>query len=111
MRRLTYILMSTSLLVLRGIAQEEKSPYRGIVTDKEGNAVEYATALLLRDSAQVGGAVSDAEGRFVIEAPVGRHLWGGIVWWYVAWDTSRGKRRCGCLPLRNEWNCRQLICL
>ena len=46
-------------------------PSKGRVMDERGGAVEYATVVLLRDSAQVTGTATDAEGRFTLKAPAG----------------------------------------
>lgn len=46
-------------------------PSKGRVVDERGGAVEYATVVLLRDSAQVTGTATDAEGRFTLKAPAG----------------------------------------
>lgn len=44
---------------------------KGRVVDERGRAVEYATVVLLRDSAQVTGTATDAEGRFTLKVPAG----------------------------------------
>ncbi len=46
-------------------------PSKGRVMDERGGAVEYATVVLLRDSVQVTGTATDAEGRFTLKAPAG----------------------------------------
>lgn len=49
----------------------EMRGYDGHVSDESGNVVEYATAVLLRDGVQTGGAVTDGKGNFCIKAEAG----------------------------------------
>lgn len=74
------ILLSCMLLIAAAAqAQTTRYTLQGRLTDASGT-VEYATAALLRDSLQTAGTTTDADGRFVIEAPAGvytldiRHL-------------------------------------
>ena len=55
--------------------------YKAHVSDAEGNAVEYATAVLLSGEKQVGGAVANSDGDFSMEAEAGKYR-------LVASDTS-----------------------
>ena len=47
--------------------------YKAHVSDAEGNAVEYATAVLLSGEKQVGGAVANSDGDFSMEAEAGKY--------------------------------------
>lgn len=46
-------------------------PSKGRVVNEQGEAVEYATVVLLKDAEQVAGMTTDGEGRFELKAPAG----------------------------------------
>ena len=46
-------------------------PSTGRVVDEQGNAVEYATVVLLKGAEQVAGRTTDARGRFELKAAPG----------------------------------------
>ena len=48
-------------------------PSTGRVVDEQGNAVEYATVVLLKGSEQVAGRTTDAQGRFELKAAPGSY--------------------------------------
>lgn len=48
-------------------------PAHGRVVDQQGQAVEYATVVLIREGRQVAGMATDAEGRFRLEAAPGQY--------------------------------------
>ena len=48
-------------------------PSTGRVVDEQGNAVEYATVVLLKGSEQVAGRTTDAQGRFELKAAPGNY--------------------------------------
>ena len=48
-------------------------PSTGRVVDEQGNAVEYATVVLLKGSEQVAGRTTDARGRFELKAAPGNY--------------------------------------
>ena len=48
-------------------------PSTGRVVDEQGNAVEYATVVLLKGSEQVAGRTTDARGRFELKAAPGSY--------------------------------------
>ena len=48
-------------------------PAGGRVVDEQGQAVEYATVVLLRGGEQVAGMATDAEGRFALKAAPGEY--------------------------------------
>lgn len=48
-------------------------PAHGRVIDQQGQAVEYATVVLIREGRQVAGMATDAEGRFRLEAAPGQY--------------------------------------
>lgn len=47
-------------------------PSTGRVVDEQGNAVEYATVVLLKGSEQVAGRTTDAPGAFRTESRAGQ---------------------------------------
>lgn len=69
------LLLFWGIVVYSAIAQQPTAGegYRGHVSTSKGDAVEYATAILLRDGVQVGGTVTDSDGNFAMEAGVGRY--------------------------------------
>lgn len=69
------VLLLWSVAAYSGMAQEPagKMAYKGHVSGPKGEAVEYATAILLRDGVQAGGAVADLEGDFSMVAGDGKY--------------------------------------
>lgn len=47
--------------------------FAGRVTDPDGNAIEFATAVLLREGEQIAGTATDSTGRFTLQAPAGSY--------------------------------------
>ncbi len=64
-------------IVATGAGQAQSPPgmtvYNGHVSDGNGNAVEYATVILLENEVQVGGAVTDDEGNFSMRVKPGKY--------------------------------------
>lgn len=52
-------------------AAAQLHPATGRVVTEEGQAVEYATVVLLQNGEQVTGMATDTEGRFTLEVPAG----------------------------------------
>ena len=48
-------------------------PAGGRVVDEQGQAVEYATVVLLRGGEQVAGMATDDAGRFELKVPTGEY--------------------------------------
>lgn len=49
------------------------SPTHGRVVDEQGQAIEYATVVLLRENRQIAGAATDADGRFDLTVQPGEY--------------------------------------
>lgn len=63
------VLLSLALMLsLTELFAARMLPTRGRVVDEQGNAVAYATVVLLRDEKQVAGMASDEEGRFELRS-------------------------------------------
>lgn len=68
------LLLSLALMLsLTELFAARMLPTRGRVVDEQGNAVAYATVVLLRDEKQVAGMASDEEGRFELRVPAGKY--------------------------------------
>ena len=68
------VLLSLALMLsLTELFAARMLPTRGRVVDEQGNAVAYATVVLLRDEKQVAGMASDEEGRFELRVPAGKY--------------------------------------
>ena len=66
-----FLLLSLWILAIGGGSAQKisgQTVYKAHVSDAEGNAVEYATAVLLSGEKQVGGAVANSDGDFSMVA-------------------------------------------
>ncbi len=70
MKRLAILIVAMILALLKAMAAQ-LCPATGRVVTEQGEAVEYATVVLLHDGRQVAGMATDSEGRFVLEVPEG----------------------------------------
>lgn len=70
MKRLIALIVIAVLAALRALGAQT-CPATGRVMTPQGEAVEYATVVLLRDGEQVAGMATDREGRFALEVPPG----------------------------------------
>ena len=71
-----FLLLSLWILAIGGGSAQMisgQTVYKAHVSDAEGNAVEYATAVLLSGVKQVGGAVAISEGDYSLEAVAGKY--------------------------------------
>lgn len=65
------LLLAAVLLAAAGARAARLAPAEGRVVDPSGQAVEYATVVLLRDGQQVTGMATDTDGRFRLKVPAG----------------------------------------
>lgn len=65
------ILILLSLAAAGAAFAAHQSPVTGSVIDEEGNAVEFANVIFMRDSVQVRGVATGADGRFSASLPDG----------------------------------------
>ncbi len=70
MKRLVTLIVIAVLAALRAFGAQT-CPATGRVITQQGEAVEYATVVLLQDGQQVAGMATDHEGRFELEVPPG----------------------------------------
>ncbi|MDE6374511.1 MAG: outer membrane beta-barrel protein [Alistipes sp.] len=70
MKRLTILIVAMILAILKAMAAQ-LCPTTGRVITEQGDAVEYATVVLLRDGRQITGMATDTEGRFALDVPAG----------------------------------------
>ncbi|MCM1151610.1 MAG: outer membrane beta-barrel protein [Alistipes sp.] len=70
MRKVAILIVAMILAVMEARAAR-LCPATGRVRTEEGEAVEYATVVLLREGRQVAGMATDTEGRFALEVPAG----------------------------------------
>lgn len=70
MKRLITLIVITVMAVLRALGAPT-CPATGRVVTQQGEAVEYATVVLLQDGQQVAGMATDSEGRFELKVPPG----------------------------------------
>lgn len=70
MKRLL-LLLTTLLLATAHALAAQMFPAEGRVVDEQGQAVEYATVVLLKGSEQVAGMATDTDGRFELKVPAG----------------------------------------
>ncbi|MDE5709049.1 MAG: carboxypeptidase-like regulatory domain-containing protein, partial [Alistipes sp.] len=70
MKRLTILIVAMILAILKAMAAQ-LCPTTGRVITEQGDAVEYATVVLLCDGRQVTGMATDTEGRFALDVPAG----------------------------------------
>lgn len=67
-----FILLIVSLgMALANVHAARMNPTTGRVVNEQGQAVEYATVVLLRDTQQVAGMATDSEGRFELKVSPG----------------------------------------
>lgn len=80
-------------------------PATGRIVDADGNAVEYATVVLLRGDSQVAGMATDRQGRFRLDVPTGEYT---LTVQYLGYDPVRRAVRVeeqndlGDIVLRNS---------
>ncbi|WP_418426324.1 outer membrane beta-barrel protein [Alistipes sp.] len=72
MKRLILLIVILASAVSR-LSAARLCPSTGRVVDEQGNAVEYATVVLLKGSEQVAGRTTDAQGRFELKAAPGNY--------------------------------------
>lgn len=70
MKKLIFFIAATMLAMTDALAAR-LAPAEGRVVDSDGQVVEYATVVLLRDGKQVTGMATDTEGRFSLKVPAG----------------------------------------
>ena len=72
MKKLIFIIVILALAAANAFAARIY-PAEGRVVDEQGQAVEYATVVLLKGSDQVAGMATDDTGRFVLQVPSGEY--------------------------------------
>ena len=72
MKRLILLIVTLAAAATRLFAAH-LCPSTGRVVDEQGQAVEYATVVLLKGSDQVAGMATDDTGRFVLKVPSGEY--------------------------------------
>lgn len=72
MKKLSLLLIAL-ILGLSQLFAARMSPVTGRVVNEKGEAVEYATVVLLRDGQQVSGQATDTEGCFTLKVPTGEY--------------------------------------
>ncbi len=88
MKKLIFLIVILALAAANGIRSPHLCRPTGRVVDEQGQAVEYATVVLLKGSEQVAGMATDDTGRFVLKAASGRvHA--------VGFSTSGSTPSCG----------------
>lgn len=70
MKQLLLLIATLALSVAQTFAAQ-MCPATGRVVDQQGQAVEFATVVLLKGSQQVVGIVTDDQGHFTLKAPAG----------------------------------------
>lgn len=70
MKKLALLIVMLAIALLEARAAR-LCPATGRVVTEQGDAVEYATVVVLRDGTQVTGMATDAEGRFTLDVPAG----------------------------------------
>lgn len=65
------LLIIAFILALSNAFAAKMYPTKGRVVDEQGQAVEYATVVLLKGTEQVTGMTTDTEGRFALNVPTG----------------------------------------
>ena len=71
-----FLLLWLWILAIGGSSAQKisgQTVYKAHVSDAEGNAVEYATAVLLSGEKQVEGTVANSDGDFSMEAEAGKY--------------------------------------
>ncbi len=87
MKRLALLIVLLIMALFQAMAAR-LHPATGRVVTEQGQAVEYATVVLLRDGLQVAGMATDNEGRFELDVPAG--------------DYTLSILYLGCEPLERE---------
>ena len=72
MKKLIFLIVILALAAANAFAARIY-PAEGRVVDEQGQAVEYATVVLLKGSDQVAGMATDNTGRFVLKVPSGEY--------------------------------------
>ena len=72
MKKLIFLIVILALVAANAFAARIY-PAEGRVVDEQGQAVEYATVVLLKGSDQVAGMATDDTGRFVLKVPSGEY--------------------------------------
>mgnify|MGYP000201071310 CR=1 FL=1 len=72
MKKLIFLIVILALAAANAFAARIY-PAEGRVVDEQGQAVEYATVVLLKGSDQVAGMATDDTGRFVLKVPSGEY--------------------------------------
>ena len=72
MKKLIFLIVILALAAANAFAARIY-PAEGRVEDEQGQAVEYATVVLLKGSDQVAGMATDDTGRIVLKVPSGEY--------------------------------------
>lgn len=72
MKKLILLILLLAMAAANAIAAR-MYPAGGRVVDEQGQAVEYATVVLLRGGEQVAGMATDDDGRFELKVPTGEY--------------------------------------
>ena len=72
MKKLILLILLLAMAAANAIAAR-MYPAGGRVVDEQGQAVEYATVVLLRGGEQVAGMATDDAGRFELKVPTGEY--------------------------------------
>lgn len=70
MKRIVLLITVTLLAATQAFALRN-FPATGQVVDEQGQAVEYATVVLMKNGSQVAGMATDTQGRFELKVPAG----------------------------------------
>ena len=70
MKKLAAFIVIVIMTVLRALGAQNY-PATGRVVTQQGDAVEFATVVLLQDGPQTAGTATDTEGRFALKVPAG----------------------------------------
>ena len=70
MKKLAAFIVIVIMTVLRALGAQNY-PATGRVVTQQGDAVEFATVVLLQDGQQIAGTATDTEGRFALKVPAG----------------------------------------
>ena len=108
MRQIFGAILSAVMLLVSGFSSEasaQKSELSGRVVDAEGNAVAYATVVLLRESDQVAGGATDQRGAFTLSAADGHYTFKVVYIGYRSHEqqvTIAGAQSLGDITLEAE---------
>ena len=70
MKKLAAFIVIVIMTILRALGAQNY-PATGRVVTQQGDAVEFATVVLLQDGQQTAGTATDTEGRFALKVPAG----------------------------------------